>query len=73
MRIRTTRKKNNYRSDLLFKTPSYNLNKILFREKAHCSQVSNGNKNRLNHEFFYQSKIERLLHLNAEGCNNELQ
>ena len=28
-------------------------------KKVHCSQVSNGNKNRLDNESFYQSKIER--------------
>ena len=30
-----------------------------------------GNKNRLNHESFYQSKLERLLHLDTEDCKNE--
>ena len=33
-------------------------------KKVHCSQVSNGNKNRLDHESFYQSNIKRHLHLN---------
>ena len=33
---------------------------------------SNGNKNRLDHESFYQSNIERLLHLNPDDCKNEL-
>ena len=41
-------------------------------KKVHCSQVSNGNKNRLDHESFYQSNIERLLHLNPDDCKNEL-
>ena len=41
-------------------------------KKVHCSQVSNGNKHRLDHESFYQSKIERLLHLSPEDCKNEL-
>ena len=41
-------------------------------KKVHCSQVSNGNKNRLDHESFYQSKIKRLLHLNPDDCKNEL-
>ena len=41
-------------------------------KKVHCSQVSNGNKNRLDHEPFYQSNIERLLHLNPDDCKNEL-
>ena len=35
---------------------------VTFSEKkVHCSQVSNENKNRLDHESFYQSNIERLL------------
>ena len=41
-------------------------------EKVHCSQVSNGNKNRLDQESFYQSNLERLLHLNPDDCKNEL-
>ena len=41
-------------------------------KKVHCSQVSNGNKNRLDHESFYQSNIERLLHLSPDDCKNEL-
>ena len=41
-------------------------------KKEHCSQVSNGNKNRLDHKFFYQSYIERLLYLSPEDCKNEL-
>ena len=41
--------------------------------KVHCSQVSNGNKNRLDHASFYQSKLERLLHLNPDDCKNELR
>ena len=39
---------------------------------VHCSQVSNVNRNRLDHESFYQSNIERLLHLNFDDCKNEL-
>ena len=42
-------------------------------EKVHCSQVSIGNKNRLDHESFYQSNIERLLHLSPQDCKNELR
>ena len=34
-------------------------------KKVHCSQVSN--------ESFYQSDIERLLHLDPEDCTNELK
>ena len=37
-----------------------------------CSKVSNGNKNRLDHESFNQSNIERLLHLQPEDCKIEL-
>ena len=44
-----------------------------FEKKVHCSQVSNCNKNRLDHEFFYQSNIEKLLHLSPEHCKNELK
>ena len=42
-------------------------------KKVHCSQVSNCNKNRLDHKSFYQSNIERLLHLSPEHCKNELK
>ena len=41
-------------------------------KKVHCSKVSNGNENRLDHESFYQSKIERLLNLSPQDCKNEL-
>ena len=38
-----------------------------FSEKnVHCSQVSSGNKNRLDHESFHQINIERLLHLSPQ-------
>ena len=36
------------------------------------SQISNRNKNRLDRESFYQSNIERLLHLKAQDCKSEL-
>ena len=42
-------------------------------KKVHCSQVSNGNKNRLDHDSFYQSNIKRLLHLRADNCKNGLR
>ena len=38
-----------------------------------CSQVSNGNNNRLDHESFYQSDIKRLVHLSPQDCKNELK
>ena len=41
----------------------YKFTATFSEKKVHCSQVSNGNKNRLDHESFYQSNIERLLHL----------
>ena len=44
----------------------YKFTATFSEKKVHCSQVSNGNKNRLDHESFYQSKIERLLHLNPD-------
>ena len=50
----------------------YKFTAIFSEKKVHCSQVSNGNKNRLDHESFYQSNIERLLHLNPDNCKNEL-
>ena len=51
----------------------YKFTATFSEEKVHCSQVSNGNKTRLDHESFYQRKIQRLLHLNHEDCKNELQ
>ena len=50
----------------------YKFTATFSEKKVHCSQVSNGNKNRLDHESFYQSNIERLLHLNPDDCENEL-
>ena len=50
----------------------YKFTAIFSEKKVHCSQISNGNKNRLDHESFYQSKIERLLHLYPDDCKNEL-
>ena len=50
----------------------YKFTATFSEKKVYCSQVSNGNKNRLDHESFYQSNIERLLHLNPDDCKNEL-
>ena len=50
----------------------YKFTATFSEKKLHCSQVSGGNKNRLDHESFYQSKIERLLHLKPDDCKNEL-
>ena len=50
----------------------YKFTATVSEKKVHCSQVSNGNKNRLDHESFYQSNIERLLHLNPDNSKNEL-
>ena len=50
----------------------YKFTATFSEKKVHCSQVSNGNKNRLDHESFYQSNIERLLHLNPDDCKTEL-
>ena len=51
----------------------YKFTATFSEKKVHCSQVSNGNKNRLDHESFYQSNIKRLLNLSPEDCNNELK
>ena len=50
----------------------YKFTATFCEKKAHCSQVSNGNKNRLDHKPFYQSNKERLLHLNTDDSKNEL-
>ena len=50
----------------------YKFTATFSEKKVQCSQVSNGNKNRLDHESFYQSNIEGLLHLNPDNCKNEL-
>ena len=49
----------------------YKFTATFSEKKVHCSQVSNGNKNRLDHESFDQSDIERLLHLSPQDCKNE--
>ena len=51
----------------------YKFTATFSEKKVHCSQVSNGNKNRLDHESFYQSNIEILLHLSIQECKNELR
>ena len=51
----------------------YNFTAIFFEKKVHCSRVLNGNKNRLDHESFYQSYIEIFLHLSSEDWKNELK
>ena len=51
----------------------YKFTATFSEKKVHCSQVSNGNKNRLDHESFYQSNIERLPHFNPQDCKNELR
>ena len=50
----------------------YKFTATFSEKKVHCSQVSNGNKNRLDHESFYQSNIERLLHRYPYDFKNEL-
>ena len=37
----------------------YKFTATFSEKKVHCSQVSSGNKNRLDYESFYQSNIER--------------
>ena len=50
----------------------YKFTAVFSEKKVHCSQVSNGNKNRVDHESFHQSNIERLLHLKPDDCETEL-
>ena len=50
----------------------YKIKSTFSEKKVHCSQVSNGNKNRLDNESIYQISIERLLHPNPNDCKNEL-
>ena len=50
----------------------YKFTAKISEKKLHCSQVSNGIKNRLDHESSYQRNIERLLHLSPDHCKNEL-
>ena len=52
------------------KVTGYEFTATFSEKKVHCSQGSNGNKNRLDHESFYQSNVERLLHLNPDHCKN---
>ena len=51
----------------------YTFTATFSEKKVNCSQVSNWNENRLDHESFYQSNIETLLHLSPDDdCQNEL-
>ena len=80
MRIRTiSYRTNKYNSYPLLKCTSYNtinsgykFTATISENKVHCSQVSNGNKNRLDHDFFYQSIIEKFFHLSPDDCKTEL-
>ena len=55
------------------KLTGYKFTATFSEKKVPCSQFSNGNKNRLDHESFYQSNIKRLLHLSPDDCKNELE
>ena len=61
-----------YSKDRATTVTGYKFTATFSEKKVHCSQVSHGNKNRLDHELFYQSNIERLLHLNPDYCKTEL-
>ena len=54
------------------KLTGYKFTATFSEKQVHCSQVSNGNKSRLDHESFSQSNIKRLLHLSPEDCKNDL-
>ena len=78
MRIRTTIYRNiKHNWYILLKSLSYNtgykFTATFSEKKVHCSHVSNGNKNRLDHEPFSQSEIEKLLHLSRDDCKTELK
>ena len=47
----------------------YKFTATFSEKKVHCSQVSNGNKNRLDHESFYQSNID----FTSQSRKNECQ
>ena len=79
MRIGTTSYRNHKcSSNIIFKKArattltSFEFTATFSEKKVHCSQVANGNKNRLDHESFYQSNIERLLHSKSDDCKNNL-
>ena len=61
-----------YSKDRATTVTGYKFTATFSEKKAHCSQVSNGNKNRLDHKSFYQSNIKNFLHLNPDGSKNEL-
>ena len=61
-----------YSKDRATTVTGYKFTATFSEKKVHCSQVSNGKKNRLDHESFYQRNIERLLHLYPDNCKNEL-
>ena len=48
----------------------YKFTENFSEKKLHCSQVSNGNRKKLDHQSFYKNKFERLLLLNPEDCKN---
>ena len=77
MRIGTTGYRNNkYNNYTLLESMSYNTNRIqihsdLFRKKSTLVSSLKHNKNRLDHESFYQSKIKKILHLSLDDYKNE--
>ena len=48
----------------------YKLTAEISEKKVHCSQLPT-KKNRLDHDSFYQSNIQRLLHFSPEDCKNK--
>ena len=67
-----------YNSNTLFTKPEQQQLQVINSQRhfpkrkyiVHKSQTAT--KTRLDHESFYQSNIERLLHLNPDDCKNEL-
>ena len=79
MRIRTTSHRNSkYSSNTILKSPINNINRIqiysnIFRKESTLLASLKRKKNRLDHESFYQSNIERLLNLSPQDCKNEFR
>ena len=78
MRFRTTTyRKHKCNSNTILKSPINNINRLqvysnIFRKES-TLLTSLRHKNRLDHKSFYQSNVERLLHLNPQDCKNELR
>ena len=80
MRIRTKTNRNNqyiiaslYSKARATILTGFEFTALFSEKKIFCSQVSNGNKNKPDHESFLQNNFKKLLHLNPDSCKNELK